>query len=40
MNCHHNISFSYDSLQGCSNNSGNESLMHNNISENILLDGK
>lgn len=32
------IIYSYDSLQGCSNSSGNELMLNNNLSEN-LLDG-
>lgn len=32
--------FRYDSLQSCSNYSGNESMLHNNISESVLLDGE
>lgn len=31
--------FSYDTIQGSSNNDGNESILNNNISENCLLDG-
>lgn len=33
------IIYSYDPLQGCSNSSGNELILNNNLSENLLLDG-
>jgi hypothetical protein len=33
------VIYRYDPLQGCSNNSGNELMLNNNLSENLLLDG-
>jgi len=38
MNINIVIIYSYDPLQGCSNSSGNELILNNNLSEN-LLDG-